>query len=396
MKPLSSIARSLQPSATMAINARVKELRAQGETVFSFGGGEPDYPTPADICQAGIEAIGQGFTKYTPTEGTPELRRAIAGRLGADYGLDYAWDQIVVTSGGKHAIYVALCVLLDQGDEVILPAPYWVSYHEAIRMAGGVPVVVYAPEEQGFKLTAAQLEAAVTPKTKLLILNNPGNPTGAVYTGRELSALAEVCRANDLYVLSDEMYAKLIYDDVSFVSFPSLSADAYERTVLINGASKAYAMTGWRIGYAAAPAAIARAMGGFLSQSTGAPPSISQAAALQAFAGPQDEVERMRRGYDERRRYLVERIAAMDGVRCGVPQGAFYVLIDVRAQMGRTLAGRRIENDSDFTQALLDAEHVAVTPGSAFGAPGYVRWCYSSAMEELVEGLDRLERFLRG
>ncbi len=395
MRPLSKIAASLKPSATMAVNATVKQMRAAGEEVFSFGGGEPDWPTPDNICQAGIQAIQEGFTKYTPASGTTELRSAIAERLRADYGLDYESGQIIVTSGGKHAIYVALCCLLDQGDEVILPAPYWVSYHEAVRMAGGTPVVVYAPEEQGFKLTANQLEAAVTPRTKLFLLNNPGNPTGAVYTREELEALAAVCKKFDLYVLSDEMYGKLVYDDAELVSFPSLSQDAYSRTVLINGVSKAYAMTGWRIGYAAAPKPIAAAMDGYLSQSTGAPPSISQAAALEAFSGPQDVVERMRSGYDERRKYLVERLNSMEGVSCSVPKGAFYLLIDVRPQFGRTLGGRKIENDTDFTQALLETEYVAVTPGVAFDAPGYVRWCYASSMEEIVEGLNRLERFIR-
>lgn len=395
MRPLSKIATSLKPSATMAVNATVKKMRAAGEEVFSFGGGEPDWPTPENICHAGIQAIQEGFTKYTPASGTAELRSAIAERLREDYGLDYESGQIVVTSGGKHAIYVALCCLLDQGDEVILPAPYWVSYHEAIRMAGGTPVVVYASEEQGFKLTASQLEAAVTPRTKLFLLNNPGNPTGAVYTREELAALAAVCKKFDLYVLSDEMYGKLVYDDAELVSFPSLSQDACQRTVLINGVSKAYAMTGWRIGYAAAPKPIAAAMDGYLSQSTGAPPSISQAAALEAFSGPQDAVERMRQGYDQRRKYLVERLNGMEGVSCAIPKRAFYLLIDVRPQFDRTLAGRKIENDTDFTQALLDAEHVAVTPGIAFDAPGYVRWCYASSMEEIVEGLNRLERFIR-
>ncbi|MCD7750015.1 MAG: pyridoxal phosphate-dependent aminotransferase, partial [Oscillospiraceae bacterium] len=391
----SKIATSLKPSATMAVNATVKQMRAAGVEVFSFGGGEPDWPTPENICQAGIQAIQSGFTKYTPASGTSELRAVIAGRLKDDYGLTYENSQIIVTSGGKHAIYVALCCLLDPGDEVILPAPYWVSYHEAIRMAGGTPVVVYAPEEQGFKLTAAQLEAAVTPSTKLFLLNNPGNPTGAVYTCEELESLATVCKKYDLYVLSDEMYGKLIYDDAELVSFPSLSQDIYERTVLINGVSKSYAMTGWRIGYAAAPKPIAAAMDGYLSQSTGAPPSISQAAALEAFSGPQDAVERMRQGYDERRKYLVERLNSMEGVSCTVPKGAFYLLIDVQAQFGRTLAGRIIKDDADFTQTLLEAEHIAVTPGTAFDAPGYVRWCYASSMEEIVEGLNRLERFIR-
>lgn len=396
MKALSKTASAIRPSATMAINARVLALRAEGAEVFSFGGGEPDFIASEPVLRAGIRAIETGQTKYTPAAGTAELRAAIAGRLAADYGLSYDRRQIIVTPGGKHAIYVALNVLLDPGDEVILPAPYWVSYYDQIRMAGGVPVTVYAPEEQGFKLTAAQLEAALTARTKLLLLNNPGNPTGAVYSREELSALAEVCRRADLYVLADEMYAKLIYDGREFTSFPSLGEDAYSRAILINGASKAYAMTGWRIGYAAAPEPVSKAMDAYLSQSTGCPPSMSQAAAAEAFSGPQDYVETMRRAYEERRDYLVGRIQAMDGLSCSTPAGAFYLLVRVDGLYGRTLGGRKIEDDAGFAQALLDTAQVAVTPGAAFEAPGYIRWCYAASLDELRAGLDRLEGFISG
>lgn len=396
MKDLSKTASAIRPSATMAINARVLALRAEGAEVFSFGGGEPDFIASEPVLRAGIRAIETGQTKYTPAAGTAELRAAIAGRLAADYGLSYDRRQIIVTPGGKHAIYVALNVLLDPGDEVILPAPYWVSYYDQIRMAGGVPVTVYAPEEQGFKLTAAQLEAALTARTKLLLLNNPGNPTGAVYSREELSALAEVCRRADLYVLADEMYAKLIYDGREFTSFPSLGEDAYSRAILINGASKAYAMTGWRIGYAAAPEPVSKAMDAYLSQSTGCPPSMSQAAAAEAFSGPQDYVETMRRAYEERRDYLVGRIQAMDGLSCSTPAGAFYLLVRVDGLYGRTLGGRKIEDDAGFAQALLDTAQVAVTPGAAFEAPGYIRWCYAASLDELRAGLDRLEGFISG
>jgi aspartate aminotransferase len=262
-------------------------------------------------------------------------------------------------------------------------------------MAGGVPVVVYAGEEQGFKITAQQLEDAVTERTKLLMLNNPGNPTGAVYSREELESLAVVCREKDLYVLADEMYAKLIFDGREFVSFPSLNEDALARTVLINGASKAYAMTGWRIGYAAAPAHIAKAMAAYLSQSTGCPASMSQAAAAVAFSGPQDYVETMRQSYEKRRDYLVGRIQTMDGLSCTAPAGAFYLLIRVDGLYGRTLGGVNIQNDVDFASALLENVQVEVTPGSAFQAPGYVRWCYAASMEQLQGGLDRLEAFIQ-
>ena len=396
MKPLSRIASNIKPSATMAVNNRIAELRAQGVDVLAFGGGEPDFIADEPVLQAGIRAIASGETKYTPAAGTIALRKAIADRLAEDYCLSYNTKQIVVTSGGKHAIYIAFCTVLDPGDEVILPAPYWVSYYDEIRMTDAVPVSVYCPEDNGFKLRPEQLEAAITEKTKLLVLNNPNNPTGALYTRDELCAIAEVCRKHDIYVLSDEMYSKIVYDGHEFVSFPTVSEDAYKRTILINGASKAYAMTGWRIGYAAAPANIAGIMSDYLSQSTGCPSSVSQAAALEAFSGAQDYVQTMRKAYEDRCHYLVERIQAMDGLACSMPKGAFYLLIQVDALYGRTLGGRMIADDGDFAAALLDAAHVAVTPGTAFEAPGYVRWCYAASMEELREGLDRLEAFVSG
>jgi aspartate aminotransferase len=395
MKNLSKTASAIQPSATMAIDAKVRQLRAEGVQVYAFGGGEPDFIASEAVLQAGINAIAAGQTKYTPAVGTIALRQAVAQRLEADYSIVYDPSQIIVTTGGKHAIYGALQVMLDPGDEVILPAPYWVSYYEQICMAGGTPVVIHAGEDQGFKITAQQLEAAVTERTKLLMLNNPGNPTGAVYSREELQALAQVCQRHDLYVLSDEIYGKLIYDDCEFVSFPSLSADAMARTVLINGASKAYAMTGWRIGYAAAPAPIAKAMAAYLSQSTGCPASMSQAAAAVAFSGPQDHVEMMRQSYEARRNYLVSRIQNIDGLSCTMPMGAFYLLIRVDRLYGRTLGGVLIENDTDFANALLESARVAVTPGSAFQAPGYIRWCYAASMEQLQSGLDRLEAFIQ-
>lgn len=394
MKALSKIASSIQPSATMAVNNRVMELRAKGIEVFGFGGGEPNFIASESVLQAGIRAIENGETKYTPASGTAKLRCAIADRLAADCNLSYSPEEIVVTSGGKHAIFIALKTLLDPGDEVILPAPYWVSYYDEIRMTGAIPVSAYAPEENGFKLTAQQLDDAITSRTKLLILNNPGNPTGAVYSREELLSLATVCQHRDIYVLSDEIYSKITFDKTEFVSFPSISNDARERTILINGASKAYAMTGWRIGYAAAPAPIAKVMSSYLSQSTGCPSSISQAAAAEAFSGPQDYVETMRLAYEERRDYLVNRVKSIKGLDCSVPKGAFYLLIRVDKLYGKVLGGTRIENDSDFARALLETQYVAVTPGAVFEAPGYVRWCYAASMEELQKGLDRLENFV--
>lgn len=395
MKKLSQIAMNIQPSATLAVDTRAKALKAEGKDVLNFGIGEPDFDTPEAIKAVGIEAIESGKTKYTPAAGTVDVRKAAAYRLKKDCGLDYDHTQIVIASGAKHAIFVALQVLVQAGDEVILPAPYWVSYLEMIRMAGGEPVVVNAPESQDFKITAEQLEAAITPKTKLLILNSPSNPTGMVYTRAELSALAEVCRRHDLYVVSDEIYNRLVYDNTEFTSFASVSADAMERTVVINGASKTYAMTGWRIGYAAANPEIAKRMSSFLSHSTGAPATMCQAAAAAAFAGHDDTVEQMRRAFEQRRNYLIERIRAIDGVSCLVPQGAFYVMLNVEKLLGRTIAGRTIADDGDFCEAFLDNSFVALTPGKAFGIANFARWSYAASMESIEKGCDRLEAFLK-
>lgn len=395
MKPLSKIATAIAPSATLVVDSRAKQMRAQGLNVLNFGIGEPDFDTPDSIKEAGIEAIRAGRTKYTPAAGITELRAAVAARMKQEIGVDYDFKQIVVASGAKHVIFVALAVLLNYGDEVILPAPYWVSYYEMIRMAGGVPVVVDAPESQDFKITAAQLEASITPKTKALILNNPSNPTGMVYDRGELEALAEVCKKYDLYVISDEIYNNLIYDDVAFTSFAAISPDAYERTVLINGVSKTYAMTGWRIGYSASNAQIAKTMDGYLSHSTGAPGTMCQDAAVEALAGPQSTVLKMRKAFDERRKYLVSRINSIPDVSCLTPQGAFYVMVNLEKLIGRTLGGKVIHNDNDFAEAFLENALVALTPSVGFGIPNFARWSYAAGMEQIVEGTNRLEEFLR-
>ena len=395
MKKLSQIAMNIQPSATLAVDTKAKALRAEGKDVLNFGIGEPDFDTPEAIKTVGMEAIRDGKTKYTPAAGTFDVRRAAAFRLKKDCGLDYDYTQIVIASGAKHVIFVALQVLIEPGDEVILPSPYWVSYLEMIRMAGGVPVVIKAPESQDFKITAEQLEAAVTPRTKLLILNSPSNPTGMVYTREELSRLAGVCRRHDLYVISDEIYNRLVYDGTVFTSFASLSDDARERTVVVNGASKTYAMTGWRIGYSASNAEIAKRMSSYLSHSTGAPATMCQCAAAEAFLGHDDTVEEMRRAFEQRRRYLIGRIAAMDGVSCLEPQGAFYVMLNIEKLIGRTLGGRVIRDDADFCEAFLEKSFVALTPGKAFGIANFARWSYAASMENIERGCDRLEAFLK-
>lgn len=396
MKPLSSIASAVKASTTLAIDAKAKQMKADGLDVVGFGTGEPDFDTPENIKEAGIRAIQEGKTKYTPAAGIIPLRKAIAASLKRDLDLDYDYTQIVVASGAKHNVFAALSVLVEPGagDEVILPAPYWVSYDEMIRMVGGVSVIINAPESQNFKLTPEQLEKAITPKTKALILNNPSNPTGMLYNREELIALTDICVKHDLYIISDEIYFKLLYDGRTFTSVASLGDAVKERTILINGVSKSYAMTGWRIGYAAAPAAIAKVMSNFLSHSTGAPSTISQWAAVEAYDGPQDTVESMRVVFEERRNYIVQRMNEIPGVSCINPEGAFYVMMNIEQLKGKTIAGVKIEDSDDFAMAFLEKELVAVVPCSGFGNPDFVRWTYATSMENIKEGLNRLEHFL--
>lgn len=394
MKELSRVAAGISPSATLAVDTLAKQMRADGLDVIGFGTGEPDFDTPDNIKDAGIHAIKKGQTKYTPAAGMVALRKAAAERLKKDCGLDYDHTQIVVASGAKHNVYVALCTLLNPGDEVIIPAPYWVSYPEMVRMAGGTPVVVVAGEEQNFKITPAQLEAAVTPKTKAVIFNNPSNPTGMLYTEEEMRPLADICLKNDLYIVADEIYYSLVYDNKPFTSFAALSDEIKERCIVINGVSKSYAMTGWRIGYSASNKEIAKIMGNYLSHSTGAPGTMNQLAAVEALTGPQDTTEAMRKVFEVRRNYIVERMNAIPDVSCIVPDGAFYVMMNLNKLIGRTLGGRLIRNDDDFAVAFLEKGLVAVVPCSGFGLPNFVRWTYATSMENIREGLDRLERFL--
>lgn len=394
MKELSRIAGGVQASTTMAIDSLFKQMKADGVDVIGFAAGEPDFNTPDDIKAAGIAAIEANYTRYTPAAGSLELRRAICGRVKTDFGVAYQPSDVVVASGAKHAVYIAMRALINPGDEVILPAPYWVSYIELIKMMGAVPVVVSAGEAEGFKLTPEQLAAAITPRTKALILNNPSNPTGMMYGREELEALAAVCVEHEVYVVADEIYACLAYDGRQFTSFASLSPEARALTVLVNGVSKAYAMTGWRIGYACAAAPIAKAMANYISHSTGSPCAISQKASLQALTGPQDKVEEMRRAFEERRDYMVERMNAIPGVSCLKPEGAFYVMMNLREVLGKTIRGVEITDDEVFADTLLKQGLVSVVPGSGFGAPGFVRWSYATSMDNIKEGLSRLERFL--
>ena len=395
MKELSKLAQNVQASTTLAIDALAKQMKADGIDVVGFGAGEPDFNTPEHIKQAAIDAIHDDFTKYTPSSGILPLKEAVCKRMEEDCGLHYEPSQVVVASGAKHNVYIALRAMIDPGDEVILPAPYWVSYLEMIKMVGAQPVVVTATEAANFKMTAEQLEAAITGKTKCMILNNPSNPTGMVYSREELEAIAAVCVKHGIYVIADEIYYGLLYDGVQFTSFPSLSDEVKDLTILINGVSKSYAMTGWRVGFACANNTIAKVMSNFLSHSTGAPSSISQKAAVAALDGPQGEVETMRQAFEKRRNYIVDRINAIDGVSCIKPEGAFYVMMSIEKLIGRTLHGQLIENSDDFCSAFLQHGLVATVPGSGFGAPNYVRWSYATSMENIRKGMDRLEEFLK-
>lgn len=394
MKALSSVASNVQASTTMALDTLYKEMKANGVDVIGFAAGEPDFPTPDHIKLAAMEAIMNNQTRYTPASGTVDLKIAICDRLKEDLGLDYDPTQIVCSSGAKHCVYIALQVLVDPGDEVIVPAPYWVSYVELVKMVGGVPVPVLATEEEHFKLTPEKLEAAITPKTKCLMLNNPSNPTGMLYTRDELKALADVCVKHDLYVLSDEIYYKLVYDGRKFFSLASLGEEIKKRTIIINGVSKSYAMTGWRLGYLACDAAIAKAAANYLSHSTGNPCSITQVAAAAALEADQQTAEEMRKAFEERRNYLVERINAIPGLSCLKPEGAFYVMLNIKQMLGKTIHGHVINSADDFSDAFLKEGLVCLVPCTGFGIDGFLRWSYAASMKNIKKGLIRLERFL--
>ena len=396
MKELSKIALAINPSTTMAIDAMFKQMKADGLDVIGFGAGEPDFPTPDHIKEAGIAAIRNNDTKYTPSVGTVELRKAVCQRLKEDCGVDYEPAQIAVSNGAKPCVYVALRALVNPGDEVILPAPYWVSYLELIQMVGGVPVVVEATEAEHFKITPEKLAAAITPNTKCMILNNPSNPTGMMYSREELEAIAKVCVEKDIYVISDEIYYRLAYDGREFTSLAAISPEIKERTLIVNGVSKSYAMTGWRIGYVAAPAPIAKVIGNYLGHCTGSPCSISQKASAVGLTASQETVDAMKQAFEERRNYMVERMNQIEGVSCIKPEGAFYVMMNISKVFGKELFGHVIKDADDFGNLFLKYGKVAVVPGTGFGAPDFIRWSYATSMENIKAGLDRLEKFLRG
>lgn len=394
MKELSRIAQGVHASTTMAIDSLFKQMKAEGQDVIGFAAGEPDFPTPDHIKEAAAQAIRDNFTRYTPASGTLELKQAICDRVKEDFGVSYTPDQAVVSSGAKHVVYLALRALVNPGDEIILPTPAWVSYYELIRMVGGTPVVIPASEAELFKLSPEKLEGAITPRTKAVLLNNPSNPTGMLYSAEQLRALAEVCVRHDLYIVADEIYSSLVYDGRPFTSVAALGDEIKRHVILINGVSKSYAMTGWRIGYGLAEPEIAKIMSNYVSHSTGSPCAVSQKAALIALTAPQEQILSMRDAFQARRDYMVSRMNTIPGVSCIRPEGAFYVMMNLEKLLGRTVGGARIDSAEDFATAFLKQGLVAVVPGDGFGAPGFVRWSYAASMENIKEGLDRLERFL--
>jgi len=395
MSILSNRAKSLKPSPTLAINAKAKAMQAQGIRVISFGAGEPDFDTPQNIKQAAVRAIEEGFTKYTAVGGIDELKDAIIHKFQRDNQLTFKRSQILVSCGGKHSFYNLAQALFDQGDEVIIPGPYWVSYPPMVSLAGATPVILHAREENGFKMTAEDLRGVVSPRTKALILNSPSNPTGSAYTRRELEWIAEIAGSHNFFVISDEIYEKIVYDGFEFTSIASLSEEVRKRTIIVHGVAKTYSMTGWRIGYAAGPEELISAMSNIQSQSTSNPTSISQKASVEALVGPQDEVAKMVAAFAERRNYIVDRLNKIPGVSCYKPAGAFYVFPNFSSYYEKSYQGKKISNSTELADFFLDVARVAVVPGIEFGADRFERLSYATSMEDIREGLDRIEESLK-
>ena len=383
---LSANAAQLTPSLTLAIDSKAKAMRAEGIDVCGFGAGEPDFDTPEHIKEAAIKALQEGFTKYTPSAGLPELRTAISEKFAKDNDIDYKPNQVIVSNGAKQSCFNAILACCEPGDEVIIPAPYWLSYPDMVRLVGAEPVIVQTKASNAYKMTAEEFENAMTPRTKMVIINSPGNPTGSVYTREELEALVEVALTEDIFILSDEIYEKLIYDDASHVSVASLSKEAYDLTITVNGFSKAYAMTGWRLGYLGAPEAIAKVIDSLQSHSTSGPNSFAQKGAVAALKGSQQCVTDMRDEFNVRREYMYERLAAIPNVSTVKPLGAFYMLADI-SKFGLS--------STNFADRLLSKAEVAVVPGVAFGDDKTVRLSYATDLETIKTGLDRIEQFCR-
>ena len=383
---ISARAAQLTPSLTLSIDSKAKAMKAEGIDVCGFGAGEPDFDTPEHIKAAAIAALEAGFTKYTPSSGIPELRQAIAEKLQADNQLNYRASQIVVSNGAKHSCYNAILATCQPGDEVVIPSPYWVSYPDMVKLAGAEPVIVPTTERNSWKLRAEDFENAMTPRTKMLILNTPGNPSGSVYTREELQAIVDVATEEDIYILSDEIYEKLVYEGAEHVSIASISKEAYDLTITVNGFSKAYAMTGWRLGYLAAPEAVAKAVDSIQSHSTSNPCSFAQRGALAALKGDQQPLQDMHDEFDMRRNYMFDRITKIPNITAVKPQGAFYVLVNI-SQLGLT--------SQNFADRLLSKANVAVVPGAAFGDDRTIRLSYATSIDIIKKGLDRFQDFCR-
>jgi aspartate aminotransferase len=384
-------AKAIKPSPTLAMAAKAKAMKAQGIDVVDFGVGEPDFDTPENVKQAGIKAIQSGFTKYTPAGGTDELKDAVVDKLKKDNGLAYERSQVLISCGAKHSLYNIAEALFDPGDEVIIPSPYWVSYPDQVILNDAVPVIVETTEQEGFRISAAKLEKAITKRTKAFVLNSPSNPTGLAYDRKTLEEIAAVAVKHRIYVISDEIYEKLVYDGFTHTSIASLNPEIKELTIVVNGVSKSHAMTGWRIGFAAGPTDVIKAMANIQSQSTSNPASISQKAALEALRGPQDFLPVMKAEFDKRRKYMVERLNNMKGVSCLLPVGAFYAFPNVSKLYGRSAGGKTVKNSADLAAYLLEAAKVALVSGDSFGADAYIRLSYATSMEIIKKGMDRIE-----
>lgn len=391
---LSRIAEDIKPSGTINISTKVKHLAREGISVIGFGMGEPDFDTPQHIKDAAIRAIQDGFTKYTPTSGNLELKEAICEKLWRDNGLQYSPTQIVVSIGAKQAIHKLLLVLCQSGDEVIILSPYWVSYPEQVKMAGATPVVIHTSDETGFKASAKALKEAITPRTKVLIINSPSNPAGVVYTEEELRALVGTAMEGGLYIISDEIYEKIIYDGIRHVSPASFGKEFMERVITVNGFSKAYAMTGWRLGYAAGPEKVIKAAIKLQDHTTGCTNSIAQKAAVEALRGDQTPTTQMVEEFDRRRKYILERLKRLEGLFCTRPSGAFYVFPNVSALYRRSIAGKSVNNSTELVNLLIDEARVAFVPGVCFGSDDHVRISFATDMAQIEEGMNRLEDIL--
>ena len=392
---LSRKSQAIEPSLTLAITAKAKEMKEKGIDVISFSAGEPDFNTPKNIINAAIKAMEDGNTKYTSVNGILQLREAICKKFKDDNGLEYNPSQIVVSTGAKQSLANTFLAILNPGDEVIVSTPYWVSYPELIKLADGKPVFVEGDEKSNYKFTKENLEKAVTAKTKAIVLNTPNNPTGTIYNKEELEVIADFAKKYDIIIISDEMYEKLIYDNENHISIASLSKDAYERTIVINGLSKSYAMTGWRIGYCATSEKIAKLMISIQSHVTSNVCSITQYAALEALNGPQDEITKMINEFEKRRNYMINRIESIDNLSIVKPKGAFYIMINIENCLGKEINGKILNDSMEFCASLLENEKLAVIPGKAFGLNNYIRVSYATSMEAIKEGLNRIESFIK-